>query len=241
MPNWSYNNIVFKGSKEDILALINEGLKNSGFISNNEFDVEHLDKALETLQKVAKHKISQGDSTKPRKVTLEDGLTLRTFLPMPDTYLIYDTTNYASKFPEAAKEQEEKYGIVGWYSYNLDTLGCKWDSDIESIQLHFLSNGRAAIDIYCETPWSLPEQFINTIAEKFNLSPCYLAEEEGGFYYFYQCENEDGTVFKDVLPEISELSEKVDFSDSDQEQQFWEDRGELSDRIIDEFYDQALK
>lgn len=74
-------------------------------------------------------------------------------VPMPETFLKYDTTNYPNgkqlqvgqrvswekdspivteelieEYKQATREQEEKYGVVGWYDWSINYWGTKWNA-----------------------------------------------------------------------------------------------------------------
>ena len=74
---------------------------------------------------------------------------------MPETFKKYDTTNHPNgkglrvgkkidkdddstiitkelieEYKQATREQKELYGVVGWYDFNLQTFGCKWDCEV---------------------------------------------------------------------------------------------------------------
>lgn len=222
MPNWSNNLIAFKGEESNILNMLNDALINSG-----EEKCESVGDAINSLHGNAKHKgVENGE------VIMEKGLRLRTFLPMPDIFLLYDTTNFPEKYEEMAAEQKEKYGVVGWYDYNLVTLGCKWDSEL-SLDSSFVSNGIATIVFFCETPWSYPENWLLALEEKYGVKAFICTKEEGGFYYFY------GTLTDpiDVLAKEEGLYKKyikgVEEEDYDA---YYEDCEELWNETINDFY-----
>jgi hypothetical protein len=165
MPNWTFNQIRITGEKA------------------------HLDKFMADA-------IRHEDNA--------SGFSLSSWLPIPETFLKYDTTNHPygeglrigekwwdglgdhgdqvvtkeliEEFKQATKEQREKYGVVGWYDYNLKTFGCKWDSEVivDSVC-------DDEINLSADTPWSAPENWLRTISKNypelvFNLHAIY---EEG--------------------------------------------------------------
>lgn len=144
------------------------------------------------------------------KKFVEDGrgaekqLFLSSWLPIPETYQKYDTTNHPNgkglkvgekwwdglgshegqvvteelieEFKAATKEQAEKYGAVGWYDYNVKTFGCKWDCEV-NVEFHTDTE----IVLTTDTPWSAPGNWLRTISKNypdlsFNLHAIY---EEG--------------------------------------------------------------
>lgn len=163
MPNWTYNRIAVKGDKKNLDKFMADAIRSEG-----------------------------------------GKLSLSSWIPTPETYLKYDTTNYPDgnglivgeewydgfgshggqlvteelieEFKKATSEQREKYGVVGWYDYNVMTFGCKWDSEVE-----VESEGEEEVILSAETPWCAPEQWLRTISAKypeltFNLDAKY---EEG--------------------------------------------------------------
>lgn len=88
------------------------------------------------------------------KVSEEHGgkFIFNNYLPMPETFIKYDTTNrmrkrnavsgedktplfksdeeyenYCKEYKEAIKYQKENYGVVGWYDWSVKNYGTKWD------------------------------------------------------------------------------------------------------------------
>lgn len=87
---------------------------------------------------------------------------------MPQTYHDFDTTNYPDKFPEAVKEQQEKYGAVGWYDWNKQNYGCKWDCDFDSFQYGESKDGsEAEITFYFDSPWTPGDIFFMNLQEMY--------------------------------------------------------------------------
>lgn len=163
MPNWTFNTITITGNNDAIKKFKTDAVK---------------------------HK----DGT----------LSLSSWMPIPETFLKYDTTNHPNgeglkvgdkwwdglgphgdkvvteelieEFKQATKEQAEKYGVVGWYDYNVKTFGCKWDSEV-AIE----SEGDGRITLTADTPWSAPNKWLRTLSKNypelnFNLHAVY---EEG--------------------------------------------------------------
>lgn len=83
------------------------------------------------------------------------------------------TNAYIRAFSDAEKEQEEKYGVVGWYDWDCANWGTKWDASDLYANGDFVS---------FMTAWSFPEQIFNAIAEKYDISCTGTFEEEGNFH-----------------------------------------------------------
>lgn len=137
----------------------------------------------------------------------EDGkLYFSSWIPTPETFLKYDTTNHPNgeglkvgekvwgweeendfnnpivteeiieEFKKATEEQRKLYGVVGWYDYNVRTFGCKWDCDL-IVEREI----ETEVEMSCETPWSAPYAFLLTMTIKYpELTICLYAEYEEG-------------------------------------------------------------
>ena len=86
------------------------------------------------------------------------------------------TNAYIRAFSDAEKEQQEKYGVVGWYNWNCKNWGTKWDANYLYVKGDFVS---------FDTAWSFPEQIFNAIAEKYAISCTGTFEEEGNFHGYF--------------------------------------------------------
>ena len=173
MPNWTYNSIRVEGSKDSLTKFMTDGLTNA-------------------------HK-PENDGDNPQ-------LSLSSWIPTPETFLKYDTTNHPNgkglkvgdkwwdglgphgdkvvteelieEFKQATKEQAEKYGVVGWYDYNVKTFGCKWDSEVRVDSIN-----DTEINLSADTPWSAPDKWLRTISEKYPDLTFHLhADYEEGFW-----------------------------------------------------------
>ena len=150
MPNWIFSTATFSGTEEAVHKLIKIGLEHSGLPSTGD-----LRQDFNLL--VAEGKSPELDE-EAQRVVMTKGLTARTFLPIPETYILYDTTNHPNRYPDAAKEQQEKYGAVGWYDYNCLTLGTKWDFELTNVELEERDN-RWLFYTDIETAWDYPAQW----------------------------------------------------------------------------------
>lgn len=164
MPNWVYNNVRVNGTKEQILEMFNYGLKQDG-----------------------KEPMTSPDNVINLKLTMES------YIPMPQTYRDYDTSNkmpsrnainwstdkpmfnsdeeyqqYVENYKKAQTEQLEKYGVIGWYDWRCKNLGCKWDAKFEfgEFEKSLSDNGWTAW-FNLETPWSIPFPFYEKISKLF--------------------------------------------------------------------------
>jgi hypothetical protein len=190
MPNWSENHIAIRGTKENVLAFVNEGLKNSGRETYS--DVNDIERAVADLMENGKaleyttslNKTDQNVTKGVMQERCNKGIWLGTFRPMPEIFR-YDTTNHKEMFPEQAKEQREKYGVVGWYNYNCNVrFSTKWDADLQNFEYREL-DGDAIISFSCQTAWYYPQAFLHWIKDTFNVAVFVMAIEESDEYAFY--------------------------------------------------------
>lgn len=196
-------------------------------------------------------------------------LTMRSWLPMPQTFKDWDTTNDMEKFewfchdknqPKeelrqeyekyvrgymAAREyQQETYGCVGWYDYNRKTLGCKWDAKLEDLHIARELGQDDVVVIYfrMDTAWSQPIPFLQHIAQYVNV--VVRSDEEGGFFNNV-CDINADTEIKDVSNEINSIYTKYEEENKDNDWEDWfEDyeceRITILDDLDDFFYQYVI-
>ena len=178
MPNWVFNQITIKGKTENIERFLSDSNKNQN-----------------------------------------GKLSFSSWIPVPETFEKYDTTNYPNgeglevgkpsrpweedspivtgelieEYKAATKLQAEQYGVVGWYDYNLETYGCKWDSRVE-----VKSHTDDGLILICDTPWSAPTNFFITMSNRYpDLSFIMCSDSpENGYYDEYLIEKGQVTVLK---------------------------------------------
>ena len=209
MPNWSFNTIALQGSKESVHQFIKEGLKNSNLKSTKDISKD-FDLLVEKAKTKESVELNKGALDGLGEIVYNNTLTARTFLPMPDTFLTHDTTNYASKYPEVADAQKKKYGAVGWYDYNIKTLGTKWNFELENITLQDLGEDKYRITFTCQTAWSIPENWLITMSHVVpNLQIGISAVEESNAYAFCGYVGSGSIIdYADVSADIEEYYEK---------------------------------
>ncbi len=227
MPNWSYNTIALQGKKEAVHEFIKLGLRNSNLEMSDDI-VEDFNLLVSDGQTKVTASEGHDFEAKKRKICYDKWLSARTFLPMPDTFLMYDTTNYANAFPvDVVKEQKEKYGAVGWYDYNCLTLGTKWnfglDNHGEEVTLEEVAPNVWRFRFYCETAWSMPLAWCGAMKKMFpELTVAISACEESSAYY--------------VVGEVDENGEIEDYIDLTQENEdqyakWQKERDDATERI----------
>lgn len=224
MPNWSYNHFAIKGKTSDVLQVINDAIANSVTYRNDygtPIEVEpqtDINEAFNKLLEVGCDLVSDfgyGDDNVECEPQLREQIALGTFRPTPLTYLKFDTTNHPERFPEAAKEQMEKYGAVGWYDYNNNIgYGCKWRSELTDFDLY--TNGKySTITFYGNTPWCPPNKWLEYLKEKYPTCAIFLcSHEESGMFYFY------GEVSGKEIDCTADIEAKIKAASGDDDEDF---------------------
>lgn len=232
MPNWVNSCFSLQGSKDTIHDFIKLGLTNSNLETSND-----IEKDFEKLVKEATTKsvIGNGTGKEVHELTDEIFLSMRTFRPSPDTFLKYDTTNYAEHFKKEADNQLADYGVVGWYDYNIATLGTKWNAGLTECSLRAFDEkpDYYRFDFCLETAWSFPTAWCRYIKTKFPdiVIKFSSIEESNCFHCFGFVEESDEDLYdiSDVINAIcennirirevkeDELNAKLDAGEIDQE------------------------
>ena len=225
MPNWVNSCFSLQGSKDTIHNFIKLGLTNSNLETSND-----IEKDFEKLLKEATTKtvIGKGTGKEVNDLTDEIFLSMRTFRPAPDTFLKYDTTNYAEIFKDEADKQRAEYGVVGWYDYNCLTLGTKWNAELTDCSLKAFDEkpDYYHFDFCLDTAWSFPFAWCKYIKEKFpDIVIKFSAIEESNCFHcfgFVEVEGEDTYDISDVISTVREAKEdeldaKLDAGEIDQE------------------------
>ena len=169
MPNWTENRIVVTGSAEVLNKMLADGKPNK----NNE-------------------------------------IHFGSWFPIPETFLNYDTTNHPygdrlvvgepsswekdapivteeliEAYKKASAEQKEKYGVVGWYDWNVQNYGCKWDSEIVVKRV-----SEEHVEFITDTPWTAPMAFLNKMSRRYpELTFTMYSHYEDGYNEIYCLNN----------------------------------------------------
>lgn len=219
MPNWAYTNVTVKGTVKSVRKVISLGLVNSGISQEN--IPSDIHEAFDLLLKEGKHKVALYEDAPEKKgweksvigVQLGEGVTMRTFVPTPDHYILYDTTNQPNSAPEWVLEEQQKLGAIGWYDYNRLTLGTKWDADLEGLDLMVYDDcedGEARITFRTETAWSLPDGFFRRLSEIDSelLVICEGTEESNAYFTIVVFQDGSGWEYDDLTEEFNDAIDK---------------------------------
>ena len=171
------------------------------------------------------------------KLKVEDGF-FEHFLPMPEGYRRFDTTNYTTlnknssnflkvgmkiglpyekqiivdqEYFDAFRKEELKQketGVVGWYDWHVKHWGCKWD-----VGDTLYVNGNC---IRFDTPWGTPVEFFIELSKKyptvrFTVLYCDMDDIGGGNCGCYVVKNgRNENLDKDLVLGLA-ISGNVDF------------------------------
>ena len=179
MPNWCENDLSIIGRKNDVIDFF----KKVGF---NEKE-KSLNDFLE-----------------------QNPLTLRSWMPMPETYKTMDTTNakrqqnkdesdedyqkYSEEYDAAVKYQDETYGVVGWYNYNLKTLGTKWDIQINEFEPNCCIGEQIFVTFSFLTAWCPPDAWLKTLIKEYPNLTFDLGAFEPGNAFTYHLVGSNGAI-----------------------------------------------
>lgn len=158
--------------------------------------------------------------------------SFESWIPMPKTYVDYDTCNYAygerlevgkkfkryqanggdictekdiEDYKRESKYQQETYGVVGWYDWRVKYWGCKWDTDLE---IDYQNEER--IDFVFDTPWSAPREFFDEISRRYPTLEIWLYSHYEDNYneanYYYEGNRTD--ISDEIMGQISSVAKK---------------------------------
>ena len=196
-------------------------------------------------------------------------LTMRSFLPMPQTFLDWDTTNSMKKFEwfcegknqsqeelqqeylkyvrgyrEACELQQKIYGCVGWYDYNYKTLGCKWNAELLDLTIADDLEKDDIVIVYfsVKTAWSRPIPFLQHLATFVNV--VVLSDEEANFFNSLVDINND-VLLKDIAQDINKLYKNFEEKNKEVDEDEWFDEYEveetnLKNKLKEEFYQYVI-
>lgn len=234
MPNWSYNKHAVKGKTEDVLAFINLAIENSAnaikeYGNGTETIPTKQDNIEDAINVFTTQCVTPCNDFKywpdmdknGHQPILVNEIHLSTFMPIPDTFLRYDTTNDKVLYQEQAQLQKKNYGVVGWYDYNIKHFSCKWDSELDDIEYH-TEDGITTITFTTDTPWTFPDKWCESLQEMFpNITFFISASEEGGGYLFFKN-------YKN-----NEENDYIDYVDSEDEESWFNVSENMDNDFID--------
>ena len=184
MPNWVRTQMQFTGANEELEKLYNDCGGDGSFSFNTFIPMpEELKIASGFLNKLAATSVwMQESKNEPEKIiSIRDETLLCENIwtgesESPEWYIeralkhesLLKTEaerNAYFKLGETVLNNLRKYGHADWYTWCIANWGTKWDVNNDGSILSCPSNGE--MTLYMETAWSLPEEVLCTIAEKY--------------------------------------------------------------------------
>ena len=207
MPNWSQNEIAVIGKRKKTIDFLNAGIKKDQL--SYEVDQNSLSNFLQIQKYTMRSwypmpKTFTDWDTTNSKCNLRDFIfrykqkEAAKLYNIPRTpegrkqfYSIVqnlsdealrdfeeDYKKYSDGYDKAVEYQKKTYDCVGWYDYNCKTLGTKWDATTD-IFLSSITEDKITLRIECQTAWSFPGGWLNSLVKDFPDLDfiCYAVEE----------------------------------------------------------------
>lgn len=146
MPNWVKNKVTILEGGEEFLRRAADALNDSEGLFEAFIPVPETYKLYDTTN----HPDGKG-LVVGKEYTSWPGSTFKGAGEIITQQLI-------DEYKAATKEQEEKYGVVGWYHFGCKYWGTKWDVDDFGIN-------RDTVEF--STAWSMPDGFCARISEMY--------------------------------------------------------------------------
>lgn len=99
--------------------------------------------------------------------------------------LIQEYETYVRGYKRAKAYQQKKYGVVGWYDWNVKYYGCKWDEKFENWKLISERDDSIVLSARMETPWAVPIAFIEYINQIGGITIYAYCGEAFVFFFSY--------------------------------------------------------
>ena len=106
-------------------------------------------------------------------------------LRMMHPELILEYKKYVRGYKRAKAYQQKKYGVVGWYDWNVKNYGCKWDEKLENWELINERHDSLILSAQIETPWSVPMAFIEYINQIEGVTIYAYGGEAFAYFFSY--------------------------------------------------------
>lgn len=148
MPNWISNQLFIRGDKETITNLKNK-----------------LDSIKEEKKQITLYDFI---GEYPKELDCDTTNSLDSYLhnkesekksPLTDEEKAY----YTKEYDDTKRAVKEKYGVSGWYDFNIKYLGCKWNMPLEEDIWVETSGDKMILEFNIETPWSAPIEWAKNV------------------------------------------------------------------------------
>ena len=147
--------------------------------------------------------------------------------------LIQEYEKYVRGHKRAKAYQQKKYGVVGWYDWNVKYYGCKWDEKLENWELKCERDNSIVLSAQMETPWSVPMAFIEYIHQIDGITVYAYGGET--FSYFFSYNGRTGkVVWRDPDKDRRYSQFKKAYEESEDYDSDWAPYA-IADRIIADY------
>lgn len=203
MPNWSCNTLIIQGKKSDVVAMFAKGTP--VFSKNENSDVYTLQSfvPMPTTYK-------EVDTTNSVEIFIshkKDELIKETFPILKDAkygeHVFEDTAfkqtleakkiEWIAMYNEAKEYQQRTYGVVGWYNWNCQNLGTKWDAivitkaELDHAIETCIDDDDCVVECVFDTAWTPPIAWLETVvADNPNLYFDMWSDEESGYKWGFE-------------------------------------------------------
>lgn len=175
MPNYCENEITVKGQKKDVVKFFGK-CKGECFSFNDFIPIPKTFLDYDTTNKI-----------RPR-----DAVTRTTdgkCVPLFNSDEEYD--KYVNGYNEAKEYQKKTYGVVGWYDWNIQNWGTKWDAcdspDVKDIMRMIPKSAKddevVSVSFFFDTAWDECDRFLFGVARMFPELEFNLNYMETGNYF----------------------------------------------------------
>lgn len=165
MPNWVSNVLYVKGTESHILQFLKDGNKNKK-VNLNSLPKLSLRSWIPIPKTFFNYDTTNNvwDFTTWFHKKIVPDLRYYPLIISSEVYNLYKNqyNKYKKGYNRAKIYQKKKYGVVGWYNYNLLTLGCKWNCEFDVI--NYTSD---LLEIRFDSPWETPYSWVQTMSNKY--------------------------------------------------------------------------
>ena len=127
------------------------------------FFVDKTDSSKQRLQEIIDYLKAHPEEFQPNGNGMFNWIAKGTAIERlhPGTNAAY--IKYTKGYYQARYYQKKKYGVVGWYDWNKENYGCKWDMAIEDWWCEKDKDDMLCLYVGIQTPWSPVYKFFERI------------------------------------------------------------------------------
>lgn len=212
MPNWVNTEIILNNNTEnnDVLTLMNILRKNDGLVPLANLDETYPECCLSSVVGRAPE-CYKYDTTNYNATDIRNKMNAG-IKEFTDRFgVVHELNEDFIKEWEDATEEQKSYGAIGWYDYNVNTYGTKWDSHID------VTPSFRGVVMYVSTAWSPAEPVFEALAKLIHANGLSITmhvkirEEIDEFMGVYDNDSDGSLAYTEVDPNY------VDSFDGDDE------------------------